>query len=346
MKNSFRLLAIVIGLLCSLSAFAQRTRPAPGDPVAPPVSVKVAGPENLWMISQAETIVKGTITEINEVEVASGGRDGSSPNGDYYGGAGSFGGIGGAALKTLEVKVAVDGSAKGNVQKDSVVTYKIRLQPKFENVTSPTTGEKTMTITGYLPDLKVKQQAVFFARRTQDGNTIQYPVQGVQPVEKFDAIVETAKKYSVKVTTEIKGTNFEIGNPVAVKVKVTNDTDEKVSITNVNLDGFYLAKRMDSNIYSQPVPAPKGVTVDAYPTFAKPIDIAAKDTATITVYFKLNVPQSWKLFDSSSFLQAPAALRATVSVIQKTAGNTISMQSSSELAKVTIGFPIPADIDL
>jgi len=33
-------------------------------------------------------------------------------------------------------------------------------------------------------------------------------------------------------------------------------------------------------------------------------------------------------------------------VIQKTAGNTISMQSSSELAKVTIGFPIPADIDL
>ncbi|MEI7833888.1 MAG: hypothetical protein WCJ56_11920, partial [bacterium] len=334
MKNSFRLMAIVIGLLCSLSAFAQRTRPAPGDPApapgaptAPKPPTRLGGPENLWLISQAESIVKGTITEIKEVEVSAAGKDGSSPNYTNIGMAGSFGGAGMATMKSVEIKVTVDDSAKGSAQKGSVVTYKMILQPKFEMVTSAT-GEKTMTVTGFQPELKVQQQAVFFARRTQDGNTIQNPVQGVQPVEKFDSIVETAKKYSVKVTTEIKGTNFEIGNPVAVKIKVTNDSDEKVSITNVNLDGFYLAKRMDSNIYSQPVPAPKGVTVDAYPTFSKPLDITAKDTATITVYFKLNTPQSWKLFDSSSYLQAPAALRATVSVIQKTAGNTISMQSS------------------
>ncbi|MEI7833890.1 MAG: hypothetical protein WCJ56_11930 [bacterium] len=332
MKNSFRLLAIGIGLLCSLSAFA--ASPAPLPPV------KVPGAGNLRFIGEAESIVKGTITEIKELDATG---DSSNPN---LGMTLSFGAPGGVVMKTLEIKVAVDDCAKGNVQKDSVVTYKITLQPKFEMVTSPTTGDKVMTVTGYQPELKVKQQAVFFARRTQDGNTIQYPMQGVQPVDSFDSIVETAKKFSVKVTTEMKGTNFEIDKPVAVKVKVTNDCDEKISVTNIMLDGFYLAKRMDSRIYSQPVPAPKGVTVDAYPTFSKPIDIAAKGTATFTLYFKWSVPQSWKLFDSSSFLQAPAALRANVSVTQKTADATINMLTSSELTKVTIGFAIPADIDL
>jgi hypothetical protein len=241
---------------------------------------------------------------------------------------------------TSPISITVDTVLKGDVKATDKLKLGITRNARYTR--DPATG----AISGkYLPEIKEKDQYIFYLLKSQAGYTV---VQGEAGMKKKDLVADVQKAIKalpITVTVELPKTPIYFTKPAVVKATLKNTGTTALDVTNIFVDGFYFAPRMDPSVtYNTKNPGTAELPASTLPNSRSPLTIAGGASAPITLYLSATPPAAWALFGPESYLQTPAGLRVHASISMKNADNTIDAFSvAGPTGPVMIGYLPPDD---
>lgn len=269
------------------------------------------------IVGASDLVVAGTITAVTDSPLSTSANNGGTPGSSTDGSWGSIKGV----MKNISftVEEAVLGKITTKQMTVSVPTY---------------SNQKT----DWLP--AVGDVKLFCLQRSRDGYSLTYAQSGILAVEKIEELDKLVKAMPISFTLASPEKPLFFSQMTPIAITVTNLTETPLNIRNINLGGFFYAKRMESYIsFTVTIPSNPVEAVEV----VRQISLAGKEKKQLNLLVAPRTPQSMALLGEDSYMITSSAIYGQLSY---STDNTNWLNVRSNWQDAYIGYGLKPDVEV